>query len=306
MLKRIYVYVIAALAALALAVASYFMSTSRTSIGETIKASLFRNMKSPSAESAGVDSNSKLPSNTVEEYNPVSCSYVMSLLQTSKKEQFGSYRLKSTIFNDTFSELCNASIEDLDSGKSRIYRINEMLPDDSQLVDIKQDHVTQQKSGMRKKIYIHPRRTVFENGVNEYKKISDDEYVLKPNQVFKGNPDGVLDFSIKASNQNGHMEGIQISDIPNNALAHSLGLKENDVLLEINQESVNSIYKCIKACINANNSDELQLKIRRADKIIFRKYHLCWQGEGAWTTRDVLNSKTVASFFHNGFAFYLF
>ena len=137
---------------------------------------------------------------------------------------------------------------------------------------------------------------------NGYKKINDREYNLNPYQVFKGEADKVLDFSMKISGQ----DGIKISDVSNNSLARNLGLQEGDVLLAVNKEPVDSLLKGINASINAYNSDDLELKIRRGDRVIDVTYHLFWEGQGTWTPGDVLKSKAVSSLLKNGFFSNLF
>jgi hypothetical protein len=239
---------------------------------------------------------------------------VRGLLNTFKKKPlFGNYLLKGIIASDDAPELSRATIEDIDSGASRIYSIYAMLPDESQIVDIRQDYIILQKNGARKRIYFTSqsiqggrRITGWRSPSTGYERIKDNEYNLNPYKVFKGDAGSILDFSMKVHSRDGREEGIEISDIQHNALARELGLKENDVLLEVNGESLNGLYESVKACINANYSDDLQLKIRRGDQIIPVTYHLYWQGKGQWTTGDILNSKAVSSLFKNGLASSLF
>jgi len=216
--------------------------------------------------------------------------------------------------NGSAPELGSAAIEDLSTTKSCIYYLNEMLPDHSKLVDIKDDHVTVQKGSIRKKIYFVNRDAAgskkyiptSENTFHGYKKINDNEYGLKPYQMFKGNAKSVLDFTVNIYDTKGKMEGIRISDIEHNALARDLGLKENDVLLAINNESITSVSKCVRAFINIECSDELFIKILRRDNEIGVTFHLYWEGESSWTPMDVLHSKTVSSLFTTSFAAHLF
>ena len=139
-----------------------------------------------------------------------------------------------------------------------------------------------------------------------YEKINDNEYNLNPYRVFRGDADRVLDFTMKVSSRDGRMDGIRISNIGDNSLARELGLQENDILLSVNRESVNSILSGIYACINAYNSDDLQLEVLRGDKVIPLTYHLFWEGQGSWTPGDVLRSKAVSSLLRNGIISNLF
>jgi S1-C subfamily serine protease len=111
---------------------------------------------------------------------------------------------------------------------------------------------------------------------------------------------------MKVSVLHNRMEGIQITDIKDHALARELGLKEGDVLLEVNDQPINSLYKCFKASFNANDSDELQLKVRRGTQYIFLTYHLFWDGRSFWTYNEVLHSNAISSFLNSGFAAHLF
>jgi type II secretory pathway component PulC len=314
--KGIYIAISSVLlAGIIIAAGMLFLPGLNMPFGRKIRGSSIKGNGVP-ADSSGVDyPDSGYSANSSGNTNLSDQSIVMNLLKASnRKESFGSYRVKGIIAHSSMPELSSATIEDTNTGQSRVYKIKEKLPDDSQIVDIKQDHVTLQKSGVRKKIYIFStgysggikRTTFLENAFSRYKKVSDVEYMLKPYQVFKGDANSILDFSIEVSDKDGRMEGIRISDIKNNALARDLGLKEDDVLLEVNNEPVNSLYKCIKASFNANNSDEIQLKIRRGNKYFYLTYHLYWDGKGLWTPKDILNSKAVSSLFNLKFASHLF
>jgi hypothetical protein len=116
--------------------------------------------------------------------------------------------------------------------------------------------------------------------VDGYEKIADYEYNINPDKIFKRDAGDHLDFSMRAHNQAGYGEGIQISDIGSNPLAQALGLKEGDVLLEVNGKSAGSLLNSARALVNACRSDDLQLKIRRGEKIIMLKYHLLWKIPG--------------------------
>lgn len=241
---------------------------------------------------------------------------VMNLLQNpSKDDQFGSYQLKGVaIISDTTPESKRAIIEDLTTNTTRTYLLNAMLPDNSQLVDIELNHIILQKSGVRMRIYLHNLNTenvaeqklCIENAPNGYKQISNTEYVVNPYQVFKGDANSLLDFAIKTYTSNGNMEGVQFSEMKKNALAKELGLRENDVLLAVNHKNVDGLLSVIKIGINAYKSDELQLEIRRGNKIIPLTYHLFWEGEGSWTPTDVLNAKPVSSLLNSVLFDYIF
>ncbi|MEJ2247026.1 MAG: type II secretion system protein N [Acidobacteriota bacterium] len=239
-----------------------------------------------------------------------SFSKITNLLNTSNRKQvFGSYQVKGIIVNDAAPGSSSATIEDLSNNTSRIYSLNDTLSDNSRLVDIKQDYVVLQKNGVRKRLYIQyyrgnrsrTRGFASGNDSNGYERISDNEFNLNPYRVFRGDTDTVLDFTMKVSNRDGRMNGIKISDISDDSLARKLGLKENDVLLSVNKESVDSILNGINACMNAYNSDDLQLEILRGDQVISLNYHLFWEGQGSWTPSDVLSSKAVSSLIRNDF-----
>ena len=80
--------------------------------------------------------------NITEDHREDNYSFVVNLLQIfGRRPSFGSYRLKGTAVYENDGKSSSAIIEDLDKNTSRIYLINEMLPDKSQLVDIKQTHI---------------------------------------------------------------------------------------------------------------------------------------------------------------------
>ena len=233
---------------------------------------------------------------------------VMRLLKSSQKKQvFGSFRLISIIEHDTDPESSRATIEDMNTGSSRTYLIQDTLPDDSKLVGIKQDHVVLQKSGVRKRIYFHfQSENPLAKSRSGFREINDGEFDLNPYRAFRGDASSVLDFSMKAHSRNGEMDGIQVTDIEHNPLFQALGLKEGDVLVEVNGKPVDSLLNGVRSGIDAYFSDDLQLKIRRGNQDIILTYHLFWEGQGSWTPMDVLNSKAVSSLFDGEFASHLF
>lgn len=235
---------------------------------------------------------------------------VIDLLDSSNKRQiWGYFRVKGILAYDVEGDSSSATVEDMNSGISQVYHINDSLPDNSVLVDINPDYIILQKDGMRRRIYFDPHgnnargtyRKASNHAFDGYEKIGDREFNLNPYQVFKGDADKILNFSMKVYDQNGSMEGIQISDLKSNTLASGLGLRENDVLLAVNSKSVNSLLNSAKVFVNAYRSDDLQLKILRGEEIVTLKYHLYWDGEGTWTPLDVLSTKTISSFLASSF-----
>jgi hypothetical protein len=238
--------------------------------------------------------------------------FIMNQLDAfGEEESFGSYRLKGVFMYAKTPGLRRANIEDVKTGQTGIYSLDETLPDGSQLVDIKYNYITLEKNGVRKKIYLYTseeRRPdiVSEMGWYGYKTIGNNEFALKPYQIFQGDPNRILDFSIQASDKDGYMEGLKITNAKENVLIHTFGLLEGDVLLEVNKEPINSLYKCIKICFDSRNSDELQLKIRRGEKVISQIYHLYWEGSASWTVMDLLNTEAGSSLLSDKFVSHLF
>jgi len=314
MMKRKYIYI--TLAAILLAssvIAAGYYWASRYNIASERNSTPISNETvdapddAPSASLEATPSDSSTPAATAENPKQGSYSYALNLLNNiQNRDVFGSFLLKGIIVNDAFPESSSATIEDLNTNISRIYSLNDTLPDNSQLVDIKQDQVILQKSGIRKRIYFQSgrnnrrRNSASGNSSKGYSKINDNEYNLNPYRAFRGDADRVLDFSMKVSSQDGRMDGIEISDISNNSLAGDLGLRENDVLLAVNKESIDSLLKGINACANAYNSDDLELKIRRGNQVISLNYHLFWEGQGTWTPAEVLSTKAVSSLLKSG------
>ena len=288
----------------------YWTPTQKISPGEDSKPETNAKIDTPAAPTGTESPGPSAPPADAENPRGSSYSKITNLLNTSnRKEIFGSYQVKGIIVNDAAPESSSATIEDLSNNTSHIYSLNDTLSDNSRLVDIKQNYVVLQKNGVRKRIYIQYSRSIGSrtrgsaswNDSNGYERISDNEFNLNPYRVFRGDTDTVLDFTMKVSRRDGQMNGIKISDISNDSLARKLGLKENDVLLSVNKESVDSILNGINACMNAYNSDDLQLEILRGGQVISLNYHLFWEGQGSWSPSDVLSSKAVSSLLRNGF-----
>ena len=288
----------------------YWTPTQKISPGGDGKPETNAKIDTPEAPTGAEPPGPGTPPADTESPRGISYSSIRNLLNTSNRKQiFGSYQVKGIIVNNAAPESSSATIEDLNNNTSRIYSLNDTLSDNSRLADIKQDYVVLQKNGVRKRIYIQYSRSngsrargfASGNGSNGYEKIGDNEFNLNPYRVFRGDTDTVLDFTMKVSNRDGRMNGIKISDISDDSLARKLGLKENDVLLSVNKESVDSILNGINACMNAYNSDDLQLEILRGDQVISLNYHLFWEGQGSWTPSEVLSSKAVSSLIRNDF-----
>jgi len=250
------------------------------------------------------------PERTVGEEN---YSLVERLLKGFQERQvFGSYRIVSMIVHDTVPESSRATIEDMQTGSSLTYSINDVLPDDSRLVHINQNYIVLQKNGVRKRIFFNTTdgnsegKSRSANRRSGFRKINDSEYDLSPYRVFRGDASSVLDFTMKVHSRDGEMDGIQVSDIKQETLFGNLGLKEGDVLVEVNSKPVDSLLNSVRACINAYYSDDVQLKIRRGDEIISLTYHLYWEGQGSWTPMEVFNSRAVSSLFEGKIASHLF
>lgn len=265
----------------------------------------------PVAEEASKPSSSELNSNKDSDEQQEINSFVDNIMRRPvNRPSFGSFRLKSVIVNDAAPGKSRAIIESLDSGSSRTYSINDILPDNSRLEDIKQDYVVLEKNGIRKRIFfasgIGSSTGSSNPGAAGYTKIGDNEFNLNPYRVFRGDADRVLDFSLKIKSSDGDMEGIQVNGIQKGTLADRLGLKEGDVLLEVNGQKIDSILNTVRAGMNAHSSDDLSLKIRRNDQVVTLTYHLFWQGQGSWTSTDILNSKAISSLFNEASLFNLF
>jgi hypothetical protein len=257
---------------------------------------------------ATVDEEDSTAPDQSQDGNPL----VMRLLQSFQKRQvFGSFRVISVIVNETVPESSRATIEDVKTGSSRTYSIDDTLPDDSRLADIRQEYVILEKNGVRKRIPFSAAgadsgKSRSGNWRSGFQKTGDNEFDLNPYRAFHGDAASVLDFSMKVHNRDGEMDGIQVSDIEKSPLLKKLGLKEGDVLVGVNGQSVDSLLNGVKACLNAYYSDDVQLKIRRGDEVIALDYNLFWEGRGSWTLMEVLNSRAVSSLFDGGIASHLF
>ncbi len=205
--------------------------------------------------------------------------------------------MTSIIAFDGAPEKSRATLEELATGISRTWRVRDILPDHSELALIKHDYVVLENNGVRKRLHFNAdagRNLPMDPG---YRRIGDNEFDLNPYGVFRGEADRVLDFSMNVHARDGGMAGIRISGVRSGTLAETLGLREGDVLLEVNGRPVDSILNSVRACMNAYGSDDLQLSVLRDGRRVPLTYHLFWEGEGAWTPKDVLNSRAVSSLF---------
>ena len=285
MLKRKYIYMLVAGILVAGIAGILWTAGSDIYLGKH-SVSLLHGKGTAPQDGPGTDSSLSKSSSTAAADGGGNYSLVMNLLKSSRGEQlFGSYKLKGTILNESAPESASATIEDLGSGINRVYSLSAELPDHSRLVSIAEDHITLQKWGPEEDIPLF-RIKQGKGKVQGVARINDYEYNLNPYDVFNGDAGSILNFSLNAASRNGHMEGIRISDIEKHPFRRDLGLKENDVLVEVNGEPVDSLVKGVKTCINAYNSDELLLKIRRGDKLLYLTYHLYWEGKGSWTPGD--------------------
>jgi type II secretory pathway component PulC len=287
----------------------YWTPTKKIYPGGDSKPETNAKIDTPAAPTGAESPGASTPPADAESPREFSYSNIKNMLNTSNRKQiFGSYQVKGIIVNNAAPESSSATIEDLNNNTSRIYSLNDTLSDNSRLVDIKQDYVVLQKNGVRKRIYIQYSRSsrsrtrgfTSGNDANGFERIGDNEFNLNPYRVFRGDADAVLDFTMKVSRRDGRMDGIEISNISDDSLASKLGLKENDVLLSVNKEPVDSILKGIDVCMNAYNSDDLQLEVLRGGQVISLNFHLFWEGQGGWTASEVLSSKAVSSFLRNG------
>ena len=326
MFERRFVYfgiVPAALLTLVLA-----LTILRTSgVWPAIKAGMLSQVR-PAASTRTQDDGSAVQSNTdgraspsvfksdsgpTRDYKSENSSFILNILHSPKKiENFGSFRLIGIAFHADAPGWSSAVLGDLNSGKRRIFRLGDLLPDLSRLVDIQQNYIILEKDGVRRRLTVFS----YENNsqgdapfgitAEKVKKVKDNEWVLKPYQAFKGDVNDVLDFSLGLHGRDGQVDGIQISDVHEHSLAAELGLKEGDVLVAVNGQEVDSLYKCVRACFDARMSDELALRVRRGGSHMTLTYHLLWEGNGTWGPGDVLRSRAVLSLINRGLIANLF
>jgi len=264
-------------------------------------------------EGEGSPSQFKPPSKPARDHVSDNSSFILNVLSSSKKkEAFGFFRLIGITFFAAAPAMSSAVISDVSTGERHIVHVDDLLSDLSRIVDIQQHYIVLEKEGVRRKLTLYSyeststNNTPFGNPPEKFKKVSDNEWVLKPYQVFQGDVNDVLDFSLDMHSRDGRVDGIRIVNVHPHSLAGELGLKEGDVLAAVNGQTVDSLYDSVKACFDARMSDELALKIRRGGNFITLKYHLLWEGNGMWGTRDVLRSRAVLSLINRGFITNLF
>jgi type II secretory pathway component PulC len=230
---------------------------------------------------------------------------LIDLLEKYRKQsRFGSYALRGVIIiADAATDSRHANVEDRTKGNTNTYSLDAVLPDNSRLVDIQRNHIVLQKDGVRMRIYLHnlsaeqlAEEKAYLEGANDgYRQIGINEYVVNPYRLSQASTDILLDFSLMMADTDGEMEGIRISGVSPSGLAGKLGLMDNDVLLAVNQEPANSLQNVLRIGVNAHKSDELQLMLRRGNRMIPLTYHLFWEGESPWTPADLLSSGPIFS-----------
>ncbi|NLV31507.1 MAG: PDZ domain-containing protein [Acidobacteria bacterium] len=237
--------------------------------------------------------------------------YLLGSLQ--RGERFRAYRLAGIIADPSAQGASRAVIEDLEAGTTRAYAVPDPLPDGSRLAAIRSNYVVLEKNGVRKRLRLHSRRGARNGpdapeatGAEGYRKIGEREFDLNPYRVFGGDPDRVLDFSLKAALRGDSMEGVRISGLDPAGPAHRLGLREGDVLLAVNGRPVDSLLDGVRACLDAHGSDDVEIRLRRAGRPVTLTYHLFWQGRGSWTAATVLRSRAVASLLDDASVLHLF
>jgi hypothetical protein len=255
----------------------------------------------------------KPPSLDMEDHKSSNYSFIRNLLSIRRKVTlFESYRLRGLLIHGSAPQWGSALIEDLTTGKSSIFFLNDVFPDRSRLVDMRDNFIVLEKDGIRKTILIFPHAaaavgtlaTAPEN--SGYHKINANEWSLNPYQYFNGDVSNILNFSITLNTKGNRTEGLRINDVNNSALIGQLGIEEGDIILEVNDVGLNSLYKCFKAYFDASISNELQLKVLRGGTTVILKYHLSWEGKGTWTTEDVMKSRAMLSLLNGRFAYDLF
>ncbi|MBN2337298.1 MAG: PDZ domain-containing protein [Acidobacteria bacterium] len=237
--------------------------------------------------------------------------YLLGSLQ--RGERFRSYRLAGIIADPSAQGAGRAVIEDLEEGTIRVFAVPDPLPDGSRLAAIKSDYVVLEKNGVRKRLRLHSRRGARNGpdapeatGAKGYTRIGQHEFDLNPYRLFGGDPDRVLDFSLKAALRGDSMEGVRISGLDPAGPAHRLGLREGDLLLAVNGRPVDSLLGAVRACLDAHGSDDVEIRLRRAGRPVTLTYHLFWQGRGTWTAATVLRSRAVASLLDDASVLHLF
>jgi hypothetical protein len=237
--------------------------------------------------------------------------YLLGSLE--RGERFRAYRLAGIIADPSAQGAGRAVIEDLETGTTRAYAVPDPLPDGSRLAAIKGDYVVLEKNGVRKRLRLHSGRGARDGpdapeatGAKGYTRIGQHEFDLNPYRVFGGDPDRILDFSLKPALRGDSMEGVLISGLDPAGPAHRLGLREGDVLLAVNGRPVDSLLGAVRACLDAHGSDDVEIRLRRAGRPVTLTYHLFWQGRGTWTAATVLRSRAVASLLDDASVLHLF
>lgn len=257
---------------------------------------------SPATDPVSASLTSKNLSSDKEERKPSSYSIIRSFLGIPRKATLlESYRLRGIVIYDSASRPSSALLEDLTTGTRSTYFLNGVLPDGSRIVDLRGSFIVLEKEGIRREVHIFPqgtddtRNTTTPSGSNGYHKLDTNEWNLNPYKYFAGDARSVLNLSLTLDTGGDHTGGLRVNDVSSSPLISQLGVRDGDILSQVNGVGLNSLYNCVKAWLDASTSDELELKVLRGGTIVTLKYHLLWEGIGTWTTEDVLKSRAVLS-----------
>ncbi len=109
------------------------------------------------------------------------------------------------------------------------------------------------------------------------KKIGERQYVLNSRKVQESieNPEHILtDARLLPNFVNGKQEGFAISEVVNDGLYHSMGLKNGDILLKVNGLQMSNPEVAIQAMTALKGMNRVNLDIIRNGKNMSMKYQM--------------------------------
>ncbi len=139
-----------------------------------------------------------------------------------------------------------------------------------QLVDIKDVYKENARRGVRadRKAYVSAR------GI---RRAGEGEYIVDRRQVEEAinNPQSLMtDARLQPLIKGGRQEGFVLKEVRRNGIYHTLGLRNNDVLLRINNYPITDPEAALQAFTALRGADEIVLNIKRNGRRKTLRYHI--------------------------------
>lgn len=179
-------------------------------------------------------------------------------------------RLLGTIISSKFSL---AFILDLDSGKGRLYKIDDML-NGAKIISIASGRVILGKDERKQELLlVDGSSNVYKNTVGKPEQVSPGEIIISKTEVIKGiEKAGELFREVKimaiSDNLSNRLKGFRIDNIPKGSIIEQAGLKKGDVIYSIQGDRLASIKDALRIFQSAQNQPRIQADLLRDGQIV--------------------------------------